>query len=51
VWLCLQGEARLSLVTLESGGILDDTVITNYGDHVCVRQSLHARARGAALWR
>eukprot|EP00542_Grammatophora_oceanica_P010382 CAMPEP_0194030132 /NCGR_PEP_ID=MMETSP0009_2-20130614/3725_1 /TAXON_ID=210454 /ORGANISM="Grammatophora oceanica, Strain CCMP 410" /LENGTH=411 /DNA_ID=CAMNT_0038670023 /DNA_START=45 /DNA_END=1280 /DNA_ORIENTATION=- len=29
-----EGEGRLSLVTNEKGGILDDTVITNAGDHV-----------------
>ena len=28
------GEGRLSLLTNESGGILDDTVITNAGDYV-----------------
>lgn len=29
-----EGEGRLSLVTNENGGILDDTVITNAGDHI-----------------
>merc|ERR1719454_1496112 len=28
------GEGRLSLLTNESGGILDDTVITNAGDYI-----------------
>jgi hypothetical protein len=30
----LQGEARLSLITNEKGGILDDTIITNAGDYL-----------------
>ena len=29
-----EGQARLSLVTNEAGGIIDDTVITNAGDHM-----------------
>jgi aminomethyltransferase len=28
------GEACLSLITNEQGGIIDDTVITNAGDHI-----------------
>ena len=29
-----EGEGRLSLVTNEQGGIIDDTVITNAGDYI-----------------
>ena len=28
------GEAKLSLIMNESGGIVDDTVISNYGDYI-----------------
>ena len=28
------GEAKLSLIMNEEGGIVDDTVITNAGDHM-----------------
>lgn len=33
--MCIhQGEARLSVITNENGGIIDDTVITNAGDYI-----------------
>jgi hypothetical protein len=36
-----QGEARLSLITNERGGIVDDTVIANAGDHMYENRTTH----------
>lgn len=37
--------ATLSLITNENGGIIDDTIITNAGDHMYVRATLACRER------
>ncbi len=46
------GEARLSLLTTEAGGIIDDTIITNAGDYTYVRvkQRLPLRLRLSLVW-
>jgi aminomethyltransferase len=31
-----QGQATLSLFTNENGGIIDDTIIANKGDHIAI---------------
>ena len=40
MYSAVQGEARLSLVTNEKGGIIDDTVITRYDKFMCARMCI-----------
>ncbi len=47
------GEAKLSLIMNEAGGIVDDTVITNSGDHMYLRthtQLIRLNAVNVAIW-
>ena len=41
--LSLAGESKLSLITNDNGGIIDDTVITNHGSYMYVSHHVDGR--------
>lgn len=44
------GEAKLSLIMNEKGGIVDDTVITNAGDYIYMVVNGACKVRACRTW-